>query len=169
MKRNVIETIMGAVVLVIAAGFLYTTAKSRNMSSVSDGYTVSALFDNVSGITAGSDVRMGGVKVGTVGAIELDTTSYRAKMAMTLQKDVPVPADSSASIIGDGLLGGKFVSLEAGGSEEIISEGGMLEFTQSSVSLEQLIGKFVFSGGGVDDEKASTANDADDDIELSLP
>lgn len=168
MKRNVIETIMGAVVIIIAAGFLYTTAKTRNMSNVSDGYTVSALFDNVSGITSGSDVRMGGVKVGTVDNIELDTTSYRAKMGMTLQKSVPIPSDSSASIIGDGLLGGKFVSLEAGGSEEMVAEGGSLEFTQSSVSLEQLIGKFVFSGGGVDDAKSDTSSD-DDDIELSLP
>jgi len=166
MKRNVIETIMGAVVIIIAAGFVYTTAKSRNMNSVADGYQISALFDNISGITAGSDVRMGGVKVGTVNFVELDTKSYRAKMAMTLQKDIPLPSDSSASIIGDGLLGGKFVSLEAGGADELVVAGGSLEFTQSSVSLEQLIGKFVFSGGGVDDSAEAAE---DDDVELSLP
>lgn len=160
MSRNVIETVMGAVVLVIAGGFIMTAYQGRQMQTVKDGYDVMARFDDASGIVTGSDVRVGGVKVGVVKTMELDPKSYRANVTLELGKTISVPTDSSAVIKGDGLLGSKFVSLVPGGSEEMLKQGSEIEFTQSSISLEEMIGKFVFSGGGVDKEKTSDTADA---------
>ncbi len=181
MSRNVIETVMGAVVLVIAGGFLFTAYQGRQMQSVKDGYGVLARFDDASGIVTGTDVRVGGVKVGVVKSMNLDPKTYRANVTLELARNVAIPTDSSASVRSDGLIGSKFVSLVPGGSDEMLKEGGEIEFTQSSVSLEEMIGKFVFSGGGVDKDKAAASGaapvdapqeakkDADADVKLSIP
>ncbi len=179
MNRNLIETVMGAVVLIIAAGFLYSAYKGRNISAVSDGYEVSAMFENVSGIEIGSDVRLGGVKIGVVKSMGLDEKRYQAVLSMIIKESVAIPADSTAAIIGDGLLGSKFVAVEPGADDAMLKDGGSIEFTQSSVSLEELIGKFVFSGGGVDKEdtpaetaapnvQAAPANDEDDELSIGF-
>lgn len=151
MSRNVIETVMGAVVLVIAGSFLITAYQGRSLSKVNNGYHVKAKFENATGVSVGSDVRMGGVKIGIVDGIDLDTERYQAVVTMSVRANIPLPLDSTAAIVGDGLLGSKFVALEPGAEEETLKDGGEIEFTQSSVSLEEMIGKFVFSGGGVDD------------------
>lgn len=181
MHRNILETVMGAIVLVVAGWFLFTAYQGRaNTVSVKDAYKVTALFDNVAGVSAGSDVRLGGVKVGVVDAMGLDTKTYQAKLTLLLSHSTPLPDDSSASIVGDGLLGSKFVSLTPGASDTMLKEGGTIEYTQSSVSLEELIGKFVFSAGGVDKEEgdakkeehsdaAKKSSDKDEDIELTVP
>lgn len=163
MHRNILETVMGAIVLIVAGWFFYTAYEGRAAASqVKDAYQVSALFDNATGVSTGSDVRLGGVKIGVVEGLSLDTKTYRAKVALLLSKDSPVPEDSSASIVGDGLLGSKFVSLTPGASDDMLKEGDTIEYTQSSISLEELIGKFVFSGGGVEGEgSGSTAPEAE--------
>ncbi len=152
MGRNVIETVMGAVVLVIAGGFLYTAYQGRSIGQVTDGVRVTAIFDDVSGIGVGSDVRIGGVKVGVVEEMKLDPKSYRAKLELVLSGTIPVPEDSSASITADGLLGSKFVAMEVGGSDAMLKDGAVIDYTQSSISLERLLGKFIF-GGKKDDEE----------------
>lgn len=177
MSRNSIETIMGGVVLLIAASFLVTAYQSKQLKTVSDGFSVSAKFDDASGIVSGSDVRIGGVKVGVVDSLTLDNKTYRAIVKISLANAVRVPSDSAATIKSDGLLGGKFISVDPGGSDELLADGGVIEFTQSSISLEEMIGKFVFSGGGVDGKDdegekkgAPTASkDKSDDVELSVP
>ncbi len=171
MKRNVIETIMGGVVIFVALSFVYTIYQSRSMSSVGDGYSIFAKFDDITGVSNGSDVRMGGVKVGVVGDVSLDTETYQAVLSMMVSENISIPEDSVASVVSDGLLGGKFVSLEAGGGEAMLGDGDSIEFTQSAVSLEQMIGKFVFSGGGVDGEEEASSESAagGDDIDISLP
>lgn len=154
MSRNAIETVMGAVVLVIAGGFLYTAYKGQDVSpNASDSYTVKALFNNVGGVNTGTDVRIGGVKVGIVSDLDLNPETYQAEVSLQLNKNIKLPKDTSAAIVGDGLLGSKFVSLEPGADDKLLKDGSVITFTQSSVSLEELIGKFVFSGGGVDGEK----------------
>ncbi len=165
MSRNSIETIMGAVVLVIAAGFLYTAYNGRQLQSVKNGYRINAVFDDVTGIATGSDVRVGGVKVGVVDGLSVDPKTYRAKLVLLVKHDIQMPSDSSATILGDGLMGSKFVALEAGADENMLPEGGLISITQSSVSLEQLIGKFVFSGGGVDKQKDAADNGTTDSNE----
>lgn len=155
MGRHVIETIMGAVVLIVAAAFLIFAYNQSSLKSV-EGYSVKAAFSDISGISLGSDVRIGGLKIGVVEEMVLDPATYQAEAILRIQNDVKLPKDSSASIASEGLLGGKFVKLEPGGDDTMLADGGTIKFTQSSVSLEELIGKFVFSGGGVDeDDKAA--------------
>lgn len=152
MGRNLLETVMGAIVLVVAIGFLMF-AYERSAIKTVDGYQIEARFSDISGIGLGSDVRVGGLKVGTVDNLSLDEKTYQASIRMQIRDAVKLPKDSSASIASSGLLGDKFVKLDPGGSEEMLAAGDVIRFTQSSVSFEELIGKFVFSGGGVDDKK----------------
>jgi phospholipid/cholesterol/gamma-HCH transport system substrate-binding protein len=156
MANNAIETVMGAVVLAVAGGFLYFAYNSSSVKSV-DGYKVNADFTNITGIGLGSDVRIGGIKVGVVERLSLDPQSYQAVARMRIDDNVKLPKDSSASVQSAGLLGDKFVAIEPGGDENNLKDGDTIQFTQSSVSLEEMIGKFVFSGGGVDGGDSSDA------------
>lgn len=166
MANNVIETVMGAVVLTVAGGFLYFAYSSSNIKQV-DGYSISAGFTNIAGIGLGSDVRVGGIKIGVVEKLTLDNATFQAVTNMRINEDVKLPKDSSAAIQSDGLLGSKFVAIEPGGDEKNMAEGDKITITQSSVSLEEMIGKFAFSGGGVDSDEKATNKDgavnADDD------
>jgi phospholipid/cholesterol/gamma-HCH transport system substrate-binding protein len=151
MQKNIIETIVGAAVIAVAGGFLAFAYNSSDISKgSSDGYTVRAKFANATGINVGSDVRVGGIKVGVVSDMKLDPETYEAIAYLFVNDDNKLPKDSSAAIASAGLLSEKFVQLTPGGDEDMLKDGGRIEFTQSSVSLEELIGKFVFSGGGVD-------------------
>ena len=162
MANNAIETVMGAVVLAVAGGFLYFAYSTSSVKSV-DGYSVKADFTNISGIGVGSDVRVGGIKIGVVEQLTLDPKSYQAVARMRIDKNVDLPKDSSAAVQSAGLLGDKFVAIEPGGDEKNLADGGTISITQSSVSLEEMIGKFVFSGGGVGegDEDAAPKDTGD--------
>ena len=149
MKRNVIETIMGGLVLLVAGGFLFFAYQGGKVEAAS-GYDLLAKFDRVDGLVVGADVRVSGIKVGAVTAQDIDPTNYQAVVTLTVRDDVKLPRDSSAEIIGDGLLGGKYVQITPGGDEAMLKAGGVISYTQSAVNLEEMIGKFVFSGGGVD-------------------
>lgn len=159
MQKNILETIMGAVVLIVAGTFLAFAYKGSEMR-VEDGYTVRANFSNASGITLGSDVRVGGVKVGVVSELGLDPETYEAVLHMQIGNSTRLPKDSSASIVSSGLLGEKYIQIAPGGDDKMLAAGDKISFTQSAVNLEELIGKFVFSGGGVDKakESGSTSN-----------
>lgn len=156
MANNAIETVMGAVVLAVAGGFLYFAYNNSNVKPI-EGYSVLASFSNISGITPGSSVRVGGIKIGVVEALDLDPKSFQAVAKLRIGKDVPLPRDSSAAIQSTGLIGEKFLAIEPGGDEENLKNGDKIAFTQPSVSLEEMIGKFVFSGGGAD-KGSSTAS-----------
>lgn len=143
-SRNVAEMLTGAVVLLITAGFLAYAVAHSGRSSVS-GYPLIARFDHIDGLTVGSDVRMAGVKVGTIADARIDQQSYLAVVTLTVQDGLQLPKDSSAEVTSDGLLGGKFLSLTPGGDSTMLEPGGTITITQSSVSLEQLLGKFIFS------------------------
>lgn len=156
MQKNILETLMGAVVLVVAGVFLLFAYKSGEMRVGSDGYTVKGNFANISGIGLGSDVRIGGIKVGVVSDLALDPQSYEAVVSMQIRRDAKLPKDSSAAITSSGLMGEKYIQITPGGDDKMLADGSKLSFTQSSVNIEELIGKFMFSGGGVDkDEKKS--------------
>jgi phospholipid/cholesterol/gamma-HCH transport system substrate-binding protein len=147
MSRNVIETVMGGVVLVIAALFLvfaYTTAQVRATS----GYQVTAEFDRVEGIREGTDVRISGIKVGSVVAQTLDPKTYLAIVRMSIDPGIKLPTDTVAQIASSGLLGDKYMSLVPGAEEDTIPPGGKIARTQSPMSLENLIGQYIFSQGG---------------------
>ncbi len=154
MQKNIIETLMGAVVLVVAGVFFAFAYKGSGMQMES-GYTVNASFTNASGIALGSDVRIGGVKVGTVTNLTLDANSYQAVISLQIRSATKIPKDSSAAVVSSGLLGEKYIQLTPGGEEEMLADGGKIEFTQSAINLEEMIGKFMFSGGGVDKNKST--------------
>ncbi|MGE3714895.1 MAG: outer membrane lipid asymmetry maintenance protein MlaD, partial [Alphaproteobacteria bacterium] len=138
MQKNILETIMGAVVLLVAGAFLMFAYKSSEVR-VEDGYSVTANFSNISGISLGSDVRIGGIKIGTVTDLILDPETYDAVATLNVSKNASIPKDSSASIVSSGLLGDKYIQITPGGEDAMLSDGGKLNFTQSSVNLEELI------------------------------
>jgi phospholipid/cholesterol/gamma-HCH transport system substrate-binding protein len=106
---------------------------------------LSAEFDRVDGLNAGSDVKIAGVKVGSVVSMRIDPQSFQAQVTMRVQPGLRLPTDTSAEVQSEGLLGGKYISLVPGGSERMLGEGGRITETQGSVSLESLLGRFIFS------------------------
>lgn len=143
MTRNVIETVLGAVVIVVAAIFLGFAYFSSDLRPVA-GYTIRAKFNAIDGLAVGNDVRIGGVKVGTVVGAALDPQDYRAVVTMTVRPEVKLPKDTTVKIASEGLLGGKYVKLEPGNDAETVADGGALTKTRDVVSLEELLGKVIF-------------------------
>jgi phospholipid/cholesterol/gamma-HCH transport system substrate-binding protein len=143
MGKNLVETIMGGFVLVVAAIFLSFAYLSANLQPTG-GYPIKAAFASVDGLTPGSDVRIGGVKVGTVTQQSIDTKDFRAIVTMNVQPDVKLPSDSKASIASVGLLGGKYIKLEPGHAATMLKPGGEITNTEGAVVLEELLGRIIF-------------------------
>jgi phospholipid/cholesterol/gamma-HCH transport system substrate-binding protein len=143
MSRSLVETLLGAVVLAVAIGFVVFAYTRSGVATVS-GYEVSAAFNRVDGIANGSDVRIGGIKVGSVIERTLEPETYRAVLRMSIDETVELSLDTTAAVVSDGLLGGKFIDLQPGAEETLIAAGGRIAYTQSSLLLEELIGKFAF-------------------------
>ncbi len=147
MSNNVIETLMGAVVLLVAGLFLLFAYENAELDMPS-GYVVSAAFNSVGGIEVGSDVRVNGIKVGVVSGEFLDQKSYQAVLNLTLNSKLAVPEDTVAGIASDGILGGKHVRLEPGRSETMLSAGERITATRDYRSLEELVGEIIFLATG---------------------
>lgn len=141
--KNILETILGAIVLLVAISFVYTAINSSGVKT-DGGYKISANFDAIDGISVGSDVRIGGIKVGSVTGQKLNVKTYQPELIFDIRDDIKLPADSSAEIASEGLLGGKYVSLVPGAEDAFLENGDAINYTQSSINLEQLIGKFAF-------------------------
>jgi len=151
-RHGVAETLTGAVVLVIAAGFLaYGVAHSGR--SAGSGYTLRAQFDRIDGLQDGADVRIGGVKVGSVTSERIDPKSFQAIVTMKVRDNIKLPKDTAAIITSESLLGGKYITLSPGGDETDLAPGDTISITQSSVSLEELLGKFIFSVTNLNSKK----------------
>jgi phospholipid/cholesterol/gamma-HCH transport system substrate-binding protein len=149
MSRNLLETLLGAVVLIVAIGFLAFAYSSSQVQQIG-GYELVARFDKVDGLETGSDVRISGIRVGTVLDQTLDPETYRAEVRFNLREDVRLPADTSAAVVSNGLLGGKYLALVPGGDVEMLEPGDEVTLTQSAVNLEDLIGHMIFSQGGAE-------------------
>lgn len=154
MKRNIVETIFGAIVLILAGVFLAFSYRAADIESKA-GYQVNARFSELGSLNTGSDVRISGVKVGTVAQIELDPVLYLAKVTLNLDEDLELPTDTAALISSEGLLGGSFLALEPGASEDMIKDGGTISYTQDAQNLERLLGQFIFSMQGAGDQSQS--------------
>src|SRR5271169_1271947 len=152
MSGNVIETVMGAVVLVAAALFLFFAYSTSQVRAVA-GYPVTAQFARIDGIRDGSDVRIGGVKVGSVVSEHLDPKTFLAIVRMNINPEYNLPDDTVAEIISSSLLGDKYMSLVPGGSDKDIPPGGQIKYTQATASLEDLIGQMIFSQAGAGAQK----------------
>ncbi|WP_158932991.1 outer membrane lipid asymmetry maintenance protein MlaD [Acidisphaera sp. S103] len=143
-RHGVAETLTGALVLVVAVVFLaYAVAHSGRTAGT--GYTLHARFDHIDGLAVGGDVRIAGVKIGTVTDEQIDPKTFSAVVSLTVRDDIQLPKDTGASIVSESLLGGKYISLSPGGDDADLKPGQTISITQSSVSLEELLGKFIFS------------------------
>lgn len=143
MKNNPIETAIGALVVMAAIGFLYYASNVVGLSRPSDTYDVNASFRSAEGIALGTDVRMAGVKIGTVTGMELSPTTFRAEVIVAIKKNIEIPDDSAIAVTSEGLLGGNFIEIIPGASEFAVEDGGEIEDTQGSVSFITLLMKFV--------------------------
>lgn len=155
MQNSIVETLIGAVVVAVAALFLVFAYTSTGSGSVS-GYNVKARFNRVDGVNVGTDVRMSGIKVGSVSNMGLDPQSFSAVLTISLQNSVKIPDDSSARITSEGLLGNQYISIEPGGSMDFLKAGGEIENTQGAVDLMGLLGKVVFGATGSSPPGAAT-------------
>lgn len=143
MSRSVVETVMGAIVLLVAAVFLAQAYKVADLAP-RDSYPVTAKFTSIDGLTLGSDVRLGGVKIGTVTDQRVDQEFYQALVTLSIDETIRLPEDSAVSIVSDGLLGGKYVKIVNGGSERMIEAGENLADTKDVLVLEELLGRVIF-------------------------
>ncbi len=158
MGRNAIETILGAVVLLIAALFIAFAYSSADLRKV-QGYEILANFPMVDGLKEGGDVKVNGVKIGSIEKMRLITepgaSQYLVEIKMTILPSVLLPTDTIAMVASESLLGGKYLSLEVGIEEDVIKTDGTgrLTRTQAPLRLDDLIGKLIYSGG----DKSSAA------------
>ncbi len=145
MGNNTVETIIGAIVVVVAATFLYFAYTTTSSGSLS-GYEIMAKMPRVDGLAVGTDVRLSGIKIGAVDELALDPKTYLVTLHMNIRKDIPIPDDSSLMVTSSGILGGSYLSITPGGSDKMLAEGGAITNVQGSVDVMGLVGRFI--GGG---------------------
>ena len=149
MGRNQVETVLGAAVLLVAAVFVFFAYSASEVKAVK-GYLITAPFYKIGGLQKGSDVRISGIKVGTVTDHRLDAETFDAVVEMSIAPNFKLPVDTVAVIASEGLLGNKYVRLEPGRESTLIESGGVLANTRDFRSLEDQVGEIIFlaTGGG---------------------
>ena len=148
MKNSAVETLIGAAVVLIAAGFFFFAYQTSGKGSASGAYRVSAEFDNAEGVNVGTDVRIAGVKIGSVVDFTLNAENFQANVVMELDPKVKLTEDATAKVTSEGLLGSKFISLEQGGAEAMLTAGGVISNTQGAVDIWSLISQAMFENKG---------------------
>ena len=146
MRRNTLEIIMGAIVLMAAAGFVLLVYEAADLKGT-DGYEIVAEFGSSGGLSAGDDVRISGIKVGRIVRQELDPDTYAARIFISLDPAITLSSDTGARITTASLLGGNYLELMPGADETMMSAGDVIYDTRDPVSLTDLLGKAVFSSG----------------------
>lgn len=145
-NNNTVETLIGAIVVAVAAAFLFYAYTTTGSGSVS-GYNVTARFSSADGVSPGTDVRLHGIKIGTVSGLSLDPKTYYAIAHLSISNGVHIPDDSAVKITSSGFLGSNYVAIQPGGSTKMVAAGGELTNTQGSVDVMGLIGRAVMGGG----------------------
>ena len=139
---NLAEAVIGAVVVAIAVlfiAFIYTRTGSGGLS----GYEIQARLNKVDGMAVGTDVRLAGVKIGSVSDLTLDPRTYLVTVHMTIRNDIKIPDDSSLQVTAAGLLGSPYISITPGGDDKVLAPGGTIENAQGSVNVMDLINRFI--------------------------
>ncbi len=147
MQSKTFETLIGAIVIFIAAGFLYFAYTTTSQGSL-NSYELTARFSRVDGLSKGTEVRLSGIKVGTVSALTLDPKTYLAIVHMSIRDDVKIPDDSAIKITSAQLLGSSYLSVSPGGSDAMLKPGGEIKNTQGSVDIMSLIGRAIYGNSG---------------------
>ena len=143
MSENTTEVLVGGAVLAVAIGFLVYAGQATGFSTETGGYALTASFRSAEGVSIGTDVRLAGVKVGTVTGMDLNSDTYRADTTMSIRDGILIPDDSLVQISSEGLLGGNYMEIVPGGSFENLESGGEIVDTQGAVGLIALLAKFV--------------------------
>lgn len=151
MRRNAVETVLGAVVLLVAGMFVYFAYNTAQVKTI-DGYNIKASFFKIGGLTTGSDVRINGIKVGTVTNARLDPETFDAVIEMSIKTDIKLPTDTIAAIGSEGIVGGKYVRITPGSAKETISDNGSISETKDFRSLEDQVGEIIFLATGGSDK-----------------
>ena len=140
---------LGALVIVVASAFLFFAYTTTGTGSVG-GYDVKARFSSADGIVTGTDVRLHGIKIGSVSSLTLDPKSYAAIVHLNIRNDVPIPDDSSVKITSSGILGNSYLAIQPGGSDKVLAAGSEITNTQGSVDFMSLIARAIYgnSSGG---------------------
>jgi phospholipid/cholesterol/gamma-HCH transport system substrate-binding protein len=150
-NNNMVETLIGALVVVIALGFVVFAYSNTSAGGLS-GYPLEARFSSADGIVSGTDVRLHGIKIGDVSSVDLDPKTYLAIVHMNVRGNIPLPDDSSIKVTSAGLLGNSYLSIQPGGSLKNLQPGGVIANTQGSVDIMGLIGRAIYgntsSAGG---------------------
>ena len=143
MKSHIFEFIVGLGVILVAGWFLLSiVSKSDQLSSIGDTTKYFASFNDVSGISVGSEIKLAGVNVGKVLELKLDNTNYLVEMVLGINREIQIPNDSEIIITSEGLLGSSYVSISPGGSDIFLEANENFSFTQSSLSINNLLQKF---------------------------
>lgn len=148
MKNSTVETLIGTAVVAIAAAFFIYAYQASDRGSAAGSYRISAEFDNAEGVSVGTDVRVAGVKIGSVVGFTLNPENFQANVVMELDPKVQLTEDATAKVTAEGLLGSKFISLEQGGAETVLAEGGVISNTQGAVDIWSLISQAMFDNKG---------------------
>ena len=147
MNKKPVETIMGIVVLVVATLFMFFAYRVSDLQVVK-GYELNARFLKVGGLNTGADVRINGIKVGTVIAQKINSLDYMVDVKVSILPNISIPSDSTILVAGDGLMGDKFIKIEPGTSAEKLKNGDYIEKTKDSKSLEDMVGEIIFMVSG---------------------
>jgi phospholipid/cholesterol/gamma-HCH transport system substrate-binding protein len=148
LKNSMVETLIGTAVVAIAAAFFLYAYQASDRAGAAGSYRVSAEFDNAEGVSIGTDVRVAGVKIGSVVDFALNPENFQANVVMELDPKVKLTDDATAKVTAEGLLGSKFISLEQGGSDTVLAAGGVISNTQGAVDIWSLISQAMFENKG---------------------
>ena len=146
MGRNVLETVLGMIVIGVAIGFVVFASRFIHSDVGTETYTTYAYFNNVGGLQAGADIRVSGVLVGQVEHVRINTEEFKAEVKMQIVDNIVLPIDTLVSVADSSLLGGKYITLTMGTSSKLVQAGGRLDNIADVVSLEQMLGKLIFLG-----------------------
>ena len=141
-QNNIAETVIGAIVIAVALIFL-AFAYMRTGTGSFSGYELNARMPKVDGLGIGTDVRLGGIKIGSISDLTLDPKTYLVTVQMDIRNDVKLPADSSILVTQAGFLGGQYLSITPGGDEQNMAAGAFFENAQGSIDLMNLVGRFA--------------------------
>lgn len=144
-QNNIAETLVGAAVVVVAVAFLAFGYLRTGSGSLS-GYEINAKLPKVDGLSVGTDVRLSGIKIGTVTALTLDPKNYLVTVHMNIRDDIKLPVDSSVLVTQAGFLGGQYLSITPGGDDKMMTAGSFFENAQGSIDVMGLVGRFATGG-----------------------
>ncbi len=147
MNKKPVETIMGIVVLVVATLFMFFAYRVSDLQVVK-GYELNARFLKVGGLNTGADVRINGIKVGTVIDQKINSLDYMVDVKLSILPNISIPSDSTVLVVGDGLMGDKFIKIEPGNSPDKLQNGDLIEKTKDAKSLEDMVGEIIFMVSG---------------------